>query len=1165
MKSQLGTLTIVFLLATGTLWSSINGSISGTVTDSSGAVIPQVSVVARNTETGIQTSTQTNMAGFYSLPALPAGPYEVIITKKGFEEYRQTGLVLDVNTALRVDATLKVGAVTQEVSVSATAAHVETSSTQMGDVIGSAKMLTLPLNGRSYLDLIGLQPGVAPGGSGEGASVSISGQRETSNGFMINGGNAEDKQTNGPAITPNLDSLAEFRVLTNNADAEYGNYNGGLINVLTKSGTNAYHGDAFDFVRNPDFDARNFYSPTRGVLHQNQFGGTMGGPIRKDKLFFFTDYQGTRQVQGVDTGLILLPSMADRGGNLSDQAAELINANASVNGGYWANVLSQELGYTVTAGEPYFTYTPPTPSGSPPAQTVLCTSAAQGCVFPNAIIPKSAFTAPSQFLMQYIPPPNFGTNEFTTSAYDYILRDDMGSGRFDANTRLGMVAGYYYMEDWGDVNPYGAAMVPGFSTRDNGRDQMINLGITKSFGPSSVNELRLIFMRNVYFYGLPNGGAAVSLASQGFTGIVPMAPQLETVEPVGFNSFTIGGPAWPSRFFENTYQVVENFSKIIGTHTIKFGGSTSYDQVTRKIDGNSNGGFSFDGAETGSDFADFLIGAPVGFSQGEELPLYERSRYYALYAQDSWRATSSLTLNGGLRWEVSSPWWEAHNEVYQLIPGEQSVVFPGAPLGYVFPGDPGVPRTLSPTRYNNFGPRVGFAYSPHAASGFLGKVLGGPGKTSVRAGYGVFFTAFEGEIFSQELAGAPFGYWWSNPGPPMFANPYIDRPSGQDWGQRFPAPVPPLNVGPKNPDNAINWAQLEPITSSPAFFHDNRLPYSEHYNFSLQRQLGGATLLSLSYVGTQGHRLLGTVESNPGNPALCLSVSQASETTDGVVCGPYGENGVYHPISGGVITTTRYPYSAAFGSNGYDVTAANSNYNALEVTLRRTVGRLEFLAGYTWSKSLDNASGSGLGQGDTINPINYKVTKALSAFHSPNNFVVSYTYQIPFEKLWHPGRLASGWSISGITRFADGFPVYITESDDNSLLGTFGNGNGGMVDEPNRLPGRLKIIDPRKQNLITLQNPYFNINLFTKEALGQLGNSNRRFFVGPGTNNWDICLAKELALTETKKLQFRGELFSAFNHAQFAGPTGEIINPTFGFVTGAGGQRIGQVAMKFIF
>jgi hypothetical protein len=243
---------------------------------------------------------------------------------------------------------------------------------------------------------------------------------------------------------------------------------------------------------------------------------------------------------------------------------------------------------------------------------------------------------------------------------------------------------------------------------------------------------------------------------------------------------------------------------------------------------------------------------------------------------------------------------------------------------------------------------------------------------------------------------------------------------------------------------------------------------------------------------------------------------------------------------------------------------ANSNYNALELMLRRTMGRFEFLAGYTWSKSLDNASGNGLGP-DDLNPINPKITKALSAFDVPNNFVVSYNYRIPLDKLGHPNRLTSGWTISGITRFATGMPVYLSESDDNSLLGTFGTGQGGMVDVPNRLPGPLKITDPRKGDPVSGTNPYFNTSLFTKEAIGQLGNSSRRFFATPGNNDWDLCLAKELRLTESKNLQFRAELFNAFNHAIFGNPSGEILSSSFGFVTSAVNQRVGQVALKFIF
>src|SRR5579863_1678910 len=449
---SLGALALVFLLGTGLGWGSVTGSISGTVLDSSGAVVPGASVIAINTQTGIRNSTETNADGFYSFPALPAGHYDVGITARGFREYRQTGLVLDVNTAIRVDATLRVGTATQQVEVSAAAVHVETSSTQMGEVIGGTKMSTLPLNGRSYTDLLALQPGVAPSSSGEGSgmavsgdlnpgALSVSGQREAANGFMVDGGNAEERLYNNAAIIPNLDSIAEFRILTNNADAEYGNYSGGMINVITKSGTNQFHGDAFEFLRNPHLDARNFFSPTRAVLHQNQFGGTFGGPIKHDRLFFFSDYQGTRLVNGVDTGLIPVPSAQDKAGNLADLAGSL---TGKVNGPAWASTLTQQLGYPVTNGEPYYT------SG--------CTSNAQ-CVLPNAVIPQSAFSTPAKADLKFIPDPNT-SGGFTTSAYKATLRDDKGSVRMDANTRLGLVTGYYFLDDFSQLNPYGGASLP---------------------------------------------------------------------------------------------------------------------------------------------------------------------------------------------------------------------------------------------------------------------------------------------------------------------------------------------------------------------------------------------------------------------------------------------------------------------------------------------------------------------------------------------------------------------------------------------------------------------------------------------------------------------------------------------------------------------------------
>jgi len=403
----------------------------------------------------------------------------------------------------------------------------------------------------------------------------------------------------------------------------------------------------------------------------------------------------------------------------------------------------------------------------------------------------------------------------------------------------------------------------------------------------------------------------------------------------------------------------------------------------------------------------------------------------------------------------------------------------------------------------------------------------------------------------------------------LFATPFIDRETGHNEGQRFPVPVPPLNVSPSNPDDSINWAQFEPIASSPGFFPGNHLPYGEDYNLSLQRQFGTATILTLSYVGSQGHMLLSTIEANPSNPAQCLSLNQLSEVTNGVTCGPFSETGLFYPVSGGAVTV-RHPFGPAFGGNGWFSTIANSSYNSLQISLRHTIGPLEFLAGYTYSKAMDNSSDDGNGQGDNLNPVNPKLTRGLSAFDVSQNFVTSYNYQIPFEKLWRPNRLTSGWHISGITRFATGFPVYMLETDDQSLLGTFQSGQGNDVDTPNYTPGNLNFTNPRKAVLPNAQyphglNPYFNNALFSQENLGQIGTANRRFFHGPGWNNWDMSLIKDLRLTESKTFEFRAEFFNTFNHTQFGGAQGNYNNSTFGFVTSANPPRIGQVAIKFNF
>jgi len=1184
------------------VWATDTGTISGVVTDPSGAVIPEVAVRAVNTSTGVTRTATTNTQGFYALPDLPVGTYEVSFHREGFRDVRKTRVVVDVNAALRVDAALQVGGVRQEVTVSSNPVQVETTRTEMGEVITGNHMVSMPLDGRSYTDLMSLQPGVVPVSTNEystqspsgelnAGNLSVSGQREDANGFMVNGGNVEEGGGNGAAIIPDLDSIAEFRIQTDNFDAEYGNYSGGLVNVVTKSGTNQFHGDAFEFLRNPNLDSRNFYSydqtdpvtgaeipgSARAVLHRNQFGGTLGGPILRDKLFFFGDYQGTRQVQG-QPNLVLVPSGADRTGNLADLSGAL---TGTVSGPYWANTLNNELGYpagTVTVGEPY--YTPG------------CTNSSQ-CVFPNAVIPQSAISAPAQALLSggYIPAANAGAF-YGTSAYKSTLRDDKWSSRLDANSRWGTLSAYYFFDDYYTVNPYGGGNLPGFSSVVPGRAQQINLSDTKSLGASTVNELRLNFTRYAFWTGEAIGGIGPSLNSFGITGVVSVDPTHEGVPNVCTNEWCLGVYPWPEKQINNTYQLIDNFSKVLGTHTLRFGGEFHSSEINLFDHAAGNGTWGFTGGETGSDFADFLLGAVNTYNQGQQLPEYTRTRYYGLYAQDSWLARPNLTVNYGLRWEVSTPWFEEHNQLETMVYGDQSLAFPGAPPGWVIPTDPGVPHTVSPVRYNNFGPRIGLAYSPKAAGGISRRLFGGPNKTSFRTSFGVFYTAFEDATSFNAVGDAPFGYYFVNPEETLFANPFINLPDGGVHGQPFPAPIPPLNVSPSHPDSNIDWSVLEPIGSSPGFNHTNRVPYAEHYMFSFERQVNPDTMFSLSYVGTQSHRLLADQEANPGNPALCASVSLPSEVMPGTLtCGPFNENGVFYPITGGVINSTRGPFGPNFSSDGLFSTMANSNYNAFEASLRHTSGRAQFLVGYTYSKAMDNSSSWGPGSGaagvEIINPVNPKLGKSLSAFDLTHNFVASFVYELPIDKFLPRNRATQGWRLTGITHFATGLPVFITEQDDQSTLGSGSTGpTGSDSDTPNFTPGRITRVDPRSQNLNTLANPYLSnaASLFYLEGcppgsgptgssgpgcsnriVGQIGTANRRFFHGPGINNWDLGLLKDLKLTESKSLEFRAEFFSVFNHAQFGNPDGNINDSVFGFVTGAGGERTGQVAVKLYF
>ena len=1161
-------------------WGSTGGSISGTVKDPAGKVVPGAAIEVHETSTGAVQKTRTDSKGYYVLPTLPVGRYEVDIQAAGFSVYQRKDIVLDTDASLSVDATLEVGSVAETVSVTEDSLHVETVNTQMGEVITGHQMTSVPLDGRSYTDLLSLQPGVAPetsitsntvqdvgatvlspSGTLNAGTISVNGQREFANVFIVNGANAEEDVNEGTAIVPNLDSIAEFRIVTNNFDSEYGEYSGGQIHVVTKSGTNAFHGGAFQFLRNTDLDARNYFSPTRGAFRQNQFGGTFGGPIVHDKLFFFTDYQGTRQTQGIDTGSISVPSGADRTGNLTDFTTGSGGNQLAgiVSGPYFANILTQKLGYNVVSGEPYF--------------IPGCVSATQ-CVFPNATVPQRAWSGPAQQLLQYIPAPNTPNGTFATSSFNQQLHDDKGGVRVDFNSRFGLTSAYYFIDNFTLDNPYpvaqSGASVPGFNALTNGRAQLIALSNTKTISATAVNEFHFSYMRDFTDLGDPVGGLGVSLVSQGFVNadgspsIVPLDPKGQSVENVNFNGYSIGSAANELVQANNTYEVSDTFSKVLGRHSLKFGADFHADQVNADPIAQFNGNFVFSGSETGVDFADFLIGVPSQYNQSQLNPFYARNKYVGLFAEDSWRVKPNLTLNYGLRWDRVAPWTEKYNQISTFVPGAQSVVFPGAPPGILYPGDPGVSRTLAPISNLDFSPRVGFAWSPTADSDtLLSKLLGPAGTTSIRGGFGNFYTSIEALTIGILAANAPYGTTYSSPAPPLFATPFVTASNGQDFGQPFPYTFAPLNSSVRNPDTNFNWATFEPISGIPGFSIHNKTPYTEEWMFSIERQAGKNTVLNASYVGTSSHRQLVLIAENYGNPALCLSLSQTSQVAPGsATCGAFGESNVYVTAAGQTVNGTRQQLGPNFGSNALQTTIGSANYNALELSARHTSGRLEFFGAYTYGKSLDQSSNVG----EEVNPLNPSLSYALSSYDVKHNFVVSYDYQLPFDELFrHSNRWTTGWDLSGITRFSTGFPVAMINNGDNSLLGTNPNGvNNSSIDEPDYNGGPLKL----NHNPRSVGHNYFNTGAFGMNALGTPGTAKRRFFYGPGAANFDTALAKNLPLTESKALLFRIEAFNVFNHTQFFGPSsvdGDIGSSTFGQAISAASPRILQGAVKFSF
>ncbi len=1086
----------------------IAGSIRGTVLDASGATVSSVKVTAVQTETGLARTATTDSQGVYDFVELPIGHYRLEVEAKGFKKYVQEGISLDVNHIATVVVRLAVGIPTQEVRVQADASLVETTVTSLGKTVGEREILDLPLNGRDFAQLGLLQPGVVPitpglaeaGGSlRSGQAYAVNGQRPESNNFLIDGANNFNAVDGGLVIQLPIDSIAEFHILTHTASAEFGHSSGSTTNIVTRSGSNAFHGGAWEFLRNDAMDAKSFFATSVEPLKRNQFGGTFGGPIKKDKTFFFGYYEGLRNRQGETVGAAVPTLQEQQGdfGQLCTQVQGTFNTSGicSVPSGQLVNEFSNQ----------------PFPFNKLPGIDPL-----------------------SQSLLPFFPLPNqpsLGPNAFSTTQTLDQNNDQFGV-RVDHYLTPQDVLNFRYMFSQGDtIDPLSTAgaNVPGFPVGENQRAQNFVAQETHTFSPTLIGVARFSFLRNKYLFNQAvNHTTPASLGFQ-YEPTLDAAIGPPFIQVSGYAS--VGDPiTGPRNTYENAVDISGSITWIHGRHEMKFGGGYDHDQINVLFGIASNGFFVFAPVPANDAFASFLLGAPAFFLQGGGDPSRGlRGNSLSAYAQDTYKLTSHLTLNAGLRYELPFPYTEIHNRQNLFEPGVQSVVFPSAPVGLVYPGDPGVPRGLIPTEKTAFAPRVGLAWD-----------LQGNGLWLVTASYGIFYDP----------------YYNGQGGPlqtPSSAPPYLQTPQ-----LNFPDFADPY--GGTNPFNGSFAQPMTLLTLSPNL----RLPYAQDWNLNIQRSFANDWLLEIGYVGTKGTKLPRFIEENPAVFVPGETGGVPNSTEDNV-----NNRRLY---SGCNLSPTSPPCN--FASVGLIAGIADSSYNALQASLQKRFSHgLSFLASYTYSKTLDDvssfnitgsASQSVAGENDLAqDPFNLPAEYGRSMFDARNRFVISYQWMLPFwnhPQNWYQ-HVLGGWQLNGISTFMSGTPFTVYDSTDVSLQGSapeisgFSSNRPDVVGNPNNGP--------------RTPQEWFNTAAFQQlnpvTQAGQFGNEGRNVVQGPGLQEWDFSAFKNIPIHESKSLQFRAEFFNVFNHANFRLPDNDVSSPTFGEISESLPGRQVQVALKFYF
>jgi hypothetical protein len=1248
------TLLLGLLLSCSSGWAqSTGGRVIGRVADPTGAVISGVSVTLVNQATGVSRDTKTDEAGDYSFVEVAPGSYRVEYSLQGFKKDVRPNVTLEVNQVLALNAILQPGGAQEVVEVTSEAPLVETTSTQLGAVVNDKAATELPLNTRDVYQLLQLQPGVQSQlganlfyGSSDAGVVTVNGGRGRSNDYMVNGGNANDVFVNLPAIQPSPDAIEEFRVLTNTFDAEYGRNSGSVVNVITKSGTNQVHGDVFDFFRNKVLNAGNYFDNASGLptadFKQNQFGATLGGPIKKDHTFIFGSYEGRRNRQGISSGAVTLPTgqvtstgaTGELGGDFSGIGSQAQFYGTPVDP-YFAGLLAGRSTCNNDAvaqetANPFMGYMGGVAAGVPYAE-----------IFPGKKIPPSCFDPTAVSLLNYLPlsAANPATGVVDTSPVQRV-RGDQFTIRLDHKlTATQQLSLYYYFDDSAQFQPFSffqaaGANVPGFGANNASRFQQWNVSHTWTLGNTAVNEFRFSYFRE----GQMNLNHPANVSSDGTAHTVcqksgpfatvgstncfqdptlPASAGITTLLPghAGVPDISVNGGFTLGNNFEgelpqvgNVFDLSDSYSKIIGKHSLKFGGTVSrqkFDQTlffettgletilsvqnlcqpginptppspapgvpgcTPIIVGNDDVGFA-------DSYPDYLLGFVNTYNQGGTQSENLTNTLVGVFAEDSWKLKPNLTLNYGLRWELNTPYGDSGHRLPTFRPGAIDTNFncqlspdsPGYPagngmntndftlltgffgstdcsptgpanamfpLGIVFPGDKvngrTVPNGLTQTYYKSFAPRIGLAWSPGWSHGFLGKLSGGPGKSSVRMGWGIFYNPMEQLVLEQFSAEPPFG--GSNTLFSTLLNAPFEFSTGGYFGDGSVTAPNPYG-GRLNPTRGSNvdWSQFRPLVSFGEFQPHLRSQYSEQYNLTFQRELVKNLVLQVGYVGTQGHRLLLSKDINAGNPQTCLDLVAIEGSFNG--CGPFGADFGYFAIPAGTLPAGfvfHLPYTNSASGTGPNVPCPYLNPPPSCLVMGgpssppiSIIGTRPYSSPFCQPLSLNAATGVGNGcppdfvpdlssiyvQDTTgnsdynslqamlekrfsrglqfqaaytfsksidnassfeniVNPFDPRKSRSLSLFHAAHRFVFSPVWELPIPKReGFAGKVSNGWQVSGIVSYQTGFPIRILSGNDTEL--TTSDGDFEVVGQP-QVTGPISFTNPHRVSTITCPSP----------------------------------------------------------------------------------------------